>query len=164
MLTGEILTLLRKKAQPLSYNRVWEELKCPDHKLLEESLTKLAQKGLLLARQSDSFEASAIQFRGERYHNGTTVMVTGPQGWEALDPRNDLINHSPTGFEWGYAGSGPAQLALAICSHFLQNDDLVAQVYQEVKRLCISPIERDSWQLDGADLEKVIDILVHKGH
>ena len=26
----------------------------------------------------------------------------------------ELRNHSPAGFAWGYAGSGPAQLALAI--------------------------------------------------
>lgn len=32
----------------------------------------------------------------------------------SLNPRLDLFNHSPTGFEWGYGGSGPAQLALAI--------------------------------------------------
>jgi hypothetical protein len=25
-----------------------------------------------------------------------------------------LLNHSPDGFNWGYGGSGPAQLALAI--------------------------------------------------
>ncbi len=25
-----------------------------------------------------------------------------------------VVNHSPTGFAWGYGGSGPAQLALAI--------------------------------------------------
>lgn len=25
-----------------------------------------------------------------------------------------IINHSPDGFNWGYGGSGPAQLALAI--------------------------------------------------
>lgn len=28
-----------------------------------------------------------------------------------------LRNHSPTGFSWGYGGSGPAQLALAILLH-----------------------------------------------
>lgn len=26
-----------------------------------------------------------------------------------------MYNHSPDGFNWGYGGSGPAQLALAIC-------------------------------------------------
>lgn len=33
-----------------------------------------------------------------------------------LPLRLDLWNHSPTGFEFGYGGSGPAQLALAILS------------------------------------------------
>ncbi len=33
-----------------------------------------------------------------------------------LDPKpsQKLHNHSPDGFNWGYSGSGPAQLALAI--------------------------------------------------
>ena len=33
-----------------------------------------------------------------------------------LDPKASLkvANHSPTGFAWGYSGSGPTQLALAI--------------------------------------------------
>ena len=35
---------------------------------------------------------------------------------EPLPLRLDLWNHSPTGFEWGYNGSGAAQLALAITS------------------------------------------------
>ena len=34
-----------------------------------------------------------------------------------LDLRLDLCNHSPTGFAWGYGGSGPSQLALAILTH-----------------------------------------------
>jgi hypothetical protein len=29
-------------------------------------------------------------------------------------PSQQVWNHSPDGFNWGYAGSGPAQLALAI--------------------------------------------------
>lgn len=35
---------------------------------------------------------------------------------EPLDPRPSqrVWNHSPDGFNWGYSGSGPAQLALAI--------------------------------------------------
>lgn len=34
-----------------------------------------------------------------------------------LPPRNDVRDHSPDGFQWGYGGSGPAQLALALCIH-----------------------------------------------
>lgn len=29
-------------------------------------------------------------------------------------PSQNLYNHSPDGFNWGYGGSGPAQLALAL--------------------------------------------------
>lgn len=31
-----------------------------------------------------------------------------------LEPSLKLWNHSPTGFNWGYGGSGPAQLSLAL--------------------------------------------------
>ena len=33
----------------------------------------------------------------------------------ALEPSQKIRNHSPDGFNWGYGGSGPAQLSLAIC-------------------------------------------------
>ena len=44
--------------------------------------------------------------------NGTAADVT--VDGVPLNPRRDLWNHSPSGFEWGYAGSGPAQLALGV--------------------------------------------------
>jgi hypothetical protein len=31
-----------------------------------------------------------------------------------LDPHLEVLNKSPTGFAWGYGGSGPAQLAFAL--------------------------------------------------
>jgi len=31
-----------------------------------------------------------------------------------LDTSLDIFDHSPDGFNWGYSGSGPAQLAIAI--------------------------------------------------
>ena len=45
---------------------------------------------------------------------GTVVREDANGVWTPLDPRYDLRNHSPTGFAWGYGGSGPSQLALAI--------------------------------------------------
>lgn len=43
---------------------------------------------------------------------------------ERLSPEKSLKvrNHSPDGFNWGYAGSGPAQLALAICLEIIGSD------------------------------------------
>jgi len=34
-----------------------------------------------------------------------------------------LVNHSPDGFNWGYGGSGPAQLALAILLDVTNNPE-----------------------------------------
>lgn len=31
-----------------------------------------------------------------------------------LDPHLEVMNKSPTGYSWGYGGSGPAQLAFAL--------------------------------------------------
>lgn len=33
-----------------------------------------------------------------------------------------VIHHSPSGFSWGYAGSGPADLALNICEMILSHE------------------------------------------
>ena len=44
----------------------------------------------------------------------------------------ELFNHSPDGFNWGYGGSGPAQLALAVLLEF--TDDVTAvKLHQQFK-------------------------------
>lgn len=59
-------------------------------------------------------------------------------------------NHSPTGFNWGYGGSGPAQLALAICLELF--DKATAQrIYQTVKFNYITALPQ-------SDFEKTISI------
>lgn len=39
--------------------------------------------------------------------------------WANLPLDLTYVNHSPTGFNWGYHGSGPAQLGFAILSKYL---------------------------------------------
>lgn len=73
---------------------------------------------------------------------GCMVTVDG----EPLDPRHDLFNHSPDGFEWGYGGSGPSQLALAILAD-LFDDTTALKYYQDFKRGCISRIGGERWNL-----------------
>jgi len=48
-------------------------------------------------------------YEGRRIDGATRVTVGG----ELLEPRHDLGNLFPT-FEWGFHGSGPDQLALAL--------------------------------------------------
>ena len=49
-------------------------------------------------------------------------------------PSLDLWNHSPVGFQWGYGGSGPAQLALAILLDFTKAKELSVSLHQQFKR------------------------------
>jgi hypothetical protein len=53
-------------------------------------------------------------------------------------------NHSPDGFSWGYEGSGPAQLALAILLS-LTDERTAVRNYQTFKRQVIAglPIDED---------------------
>ena len=60
-----------------------------------------------------------------------------------LPARLEVVNHSPTGFEWGYNGSGPAQLALAILCDHLGNPKLALKFYQEFKQQIIATIPTD---------------------
>jgi hypothetical protein len=66
-------------------------------------------------------------------------------GNTSLDPerhqlplRLEVRNHSPTGFAWGYGGSGPAQLALALLVDALGDAELALTHYQEFKRTHVS--------------------------
>lgn len=90
-------------------------------------------------------------YRGTR---GGRVYVVVDEGLpQPLHPRNDVRNHSPTGFAWGYSGSGPAQLALAIMCDLLPTEREKAQMaYQAFKRDVVAGLsqERD-WEL--SDLE-----------
>jgi hypothetical protein len=84
---------------------------------------------------------------------GGKVGVRAPGGGE-LDPRLDLYNHSPDGFEWGYGGSGPAQLALAILAYTIQNNDLAVQLHQDFKRDFVAKLDRDRWYITLAHVRE----------
>lgn len=76
---------------------------------------------------------------------------------KALDPAYHLANHSPDGFAWGYHGSGPAQLALAICYDYLRNGKEALSVYQAFKDRVIAKLPRDdNWELSSSDVGNAI--------
>ncbi len=71
------------------------------------------------------------------------------EGIKRLNPRNDVVNHSPDGLQWGYGGSGPAQLALAILCHYLRlaghpfPDGRAVVLHQDFKWKFIAPVKGD---------------------
>ncbi len=61
-----------------------------------------------------------------------------------------VYNHSPDGFSWGYRGSGPAQLALAVLLELYDRDYALAH-HQGFKFMYIE-------RLRQADFETEIDM------
>ena len=47
------------------------------------------------------------------------VCRRNPDGTVSVNIQQRIVRHSPDGFEWGYAGSGPSDLALNILSIFI---------------------------------------------
>lgn len=45
-------------------------------------------------------------------------------------PLPRVMHHSPTGFEWGYGGSGPADLALSILNDHFANDPQTVKIFR----------------------------------
>jgi len=63
-------------------------------------------------------------YRGEP---GGAVNVILPPGKSR--PLRHVVLHSPTGFGWGYGGSGPADLALSILCDMLDERPSEKQIY-----------------------------------
>jgi hypothetical protein len=80
--------------------------------------------------------------------NVEVVTING----KPLPLRLDLANHSPTGFNWGYGGSGAAQLALAILADYLQDDEKALTFYQKFKWERIATIKENEWVITGIEI------------
>lgn len=72
---------------------------------------------------------------------GSAEMRQVWHGTRELDPARSqkIVNHSPDGFNWGYGGSGPSQLALAILLEYL-DDDQADRHHQDFKWALISKL------------------------
>lgn len=105
----------------------------------------------LIQRCEPQLEA-VKQYEGLR--EGYAVMVT--VNGRRLNPRRDLWNHSPSGFEWGYAGSGPAQLALAILADHCGNDEQAFDFHHRFKWAVVAELPRRRWTLTSPEIEQVL--------
>lgn len=90
----------------------------------------------------------SISNRSSRQEHGRAIILEGQAAtrfvWldgKRLFPGRSLRHrsHSPTGFNWGYGGSGPAQLALAVLLE-CTDEETAGRLYQEFKWEWISHI------------------------
>jgi hypothetical protein len=88
--------------------------------------------------------------RNERYE--LVVTVNGIP----LNPRLDLCNHCPEGFECGHGGVGAAQLALAILADHFGNDSQAKSLCQSFKWKVISKLARNHWCLTSDQIQNAL--------
>jgi len=105
---------------------------------------------------------------GRRDDADAEVIVVDEKGnSRPLPLRLEVRNHSPTGFEWGYGGSGPAQLALAIMLDYFEtfhedgNVNAALIMYQAFKFKVIGrlpePGKGEEWRLTTEDIRAFVD-------
>jgi len=77
------------------------------------------------------------------YRRRGRAIVEKQSDQEQLTPERslELANHSPSGFEWGYGGSGPAQLALALLLDYTDNEEVALAEYKAFKTEVVSQLE-----------------------
>lgn len=104
-----------------------------------------------------------MAFKEAARQAGVLVTVNG-------QPLKHVIRHSPTGFEWGYGGSGPADLALSILTDYLHRapsvvvrdeaehelilarqgrQKLAELLHQGFKAEVIATLPHEGWRLTG---------------
>ncbi len=78
----------------------------------------------------------------------------------SLVPSFELTQHSPTGFSWGYRGSGPAQLALALLLNCLDDQSRALRLYQQFKcRVVAAWPQESAWKITQGDIKRICNEL-----
>ena len=100
-------------------------------------------------------------FKGKRYPDSPTrIFVTKTiDGVEKpLSPKRSLslADHSPDGFNWGYGGSGPAQLALALLLEVTDNDEVAGNHYQDFKWGVVAHFDYE-WEMSAETIMEWLD-------
>lgn len=79
-------------------------------------------------------------------------------------PLTHYVRHSPTGYEWGYEGSGPADLARSLLAHHLGGIVPTAAVYQRFKSRVVARLPHDQWTLTIDEVTAALaDVLADLG-
>lgn len=119
--------------------------------------TRYKRKGIRIGVGVKSYHGYA----GNDVHKPLIMVRT-----RTLTTLDHHVRHSPDGFNWGYAGSGPADLARSIlldafgfkpCASYPKECACKAKwvepCYQEFKDVFIAPLKQDTdWKLEQAPI------------
>ena len=116
-----------------------------------------------VALQEDGSRVAFIGFAvWRREENGDAnlsdeqVFVVRDGRVRLIDPRKDLECCSPDGLSWGYRGSGPAQLAVAMLMEVFGDWERVQRIRHEFNDRFVTKIPQNrNWTADGADIRGI---------
>lgn len=102
----------------------------------------------------------------QRPYENENLVVFSTDGklWANLPLYLEEVNHSPTGFSWGFNGSGPSQLAYAILRTYFEisrgssppaSKRLAQKHYQNFKNIFVSSWKGDKWEISSDDITSV---------
>jgi len=88
----------------------------------------------------------SVLYTGHRDDDGAALVL---KNGREFSPRasQKLWNHSPTGFEWSYGGSGPAQLALALLLDVTKDGNVATDYHQQFKWEVVAKFSKEGWSL-----------------
>lgn len=98
-----------------------------------------------------------IKFNGHNISQGIVNCHYSDGTIELLPLYLEHYNRSPTGFSWGYAGSGPHQLAFSILFHYTNNKDFSTTHAHDLVVDFICQLSGDAWELPIEELIEFIE-------
>lgn len=110
--------------------------------------------------------ATFVGKRNKRLEKPVTVLIVSRN---YSRPLKHVKHHSPTGFEYGYGGSGPADLALSILDALIDEPrtvpvfrglcgELAWELHQKFKRKFIEPLTGDGpWEITAEQVMSWIE-------
>ncbi len=116
------------------------------------------------------------QHRGGDPYPQEAEVMTGETGGVHVHPLPHVELHSPTGMEWGYPGSGPADLALSILADFFGEEPAAVRaagrtwhaepslawlLHQTFKAEVVGHLTGSAWRLTGWDVQQWLDHSEH---
>jgi len=93
----------------------------------------------------------------EGYHDGQQTWYQCVLNGDPFNPKpsQKIHNHSPDGFSWGYSGSGPHQLALAILLEETDDPEFAQKHYTRFLREVVSRLD-NHFKITSADLQPLL--------
>lgn len=99
-------------------------------------------------------------YHGFRDATGT-AHVTIDDGAGGYRPLVHLVRHSPTGYEWNYGGSGPADLARSLLADVF-GLPVHAALYQRFKFKTVASLPHDEWLLDESEIRAAAEDILRE--